>query len=119
MGMERYISMASHISDEMKQEEKLCGKANIDDAFDSLVHLVGPEVTARLKEYRITAEINREINDMPEDTRNKLIDIIDNVMVPLSKRKVPAEEFRDTLLNAFTDAGLLEAKDLNRLEEDT
>ena len=103
----------------MKQEEKLCGKANIDDAFDSLVHLVGPEVTARLKEYRITAEINREINDMPEDTRNKLIDIIDNVMVPLSKRKVPAEEFRDTLLNAFTDAGLLEAKDLNRLEEDT
>ena len=119
MGMERYISMASHISDEMKQEEKLCGKANIDDAFDSLVHLAGPEVAARLNEYRTVGEFNRELRQLPEDIRYLFAEIILNDIIPMAKSKAPIEKIREAALKAVTEAGLLGDTATNEPEDGT
>ena len=105
--MDRFISKISHTTDEIALEEQTCGEFNYDDSIDSLNSLVGPEVTARLNEYRVVGELNRELRKMPEDIRYTVTEILNNNIIPMIRNKASNEEIMEAALKAFADAGLM------------
>lgn len=105
--MDDWVGKFSHINDKLDLKRKLCGKGSIEEVYEALTDLVGPEVTARLKKYEATAEVNRTIRALPRDIGIKLANIINDIAVPLSQGGASPEVFEEIVIQAIVDAGIL------------
>lgn len=105
--MEEWIEAMSHTSDKLELRNQLFGKQSMGKVYAALTELVGPDVTARLKENEATAEINRSIRELPKDVGIKLVDIINNKIVPLAKRGAGEKEVEEAMFQAIIEGGLL------------
>ena len=115
--MEKWIGYMSHTSDKLELRYKLFGEQSIEDVYEALTELVGPDITARLKENEATADINRRIRELPKDVGIKLVDIINNNIMPLIKSGVPEKEVKEAMLQAVLDGGLLPELSIEQLRQ--
>lgn len=115
--MEKWIGYMSHTSDKLELRNKLFGEQSIEDVYEALSELVGPDITARLRENEATAELNRKIRELPKDAGIKLVDIINNNIMPLIKSGVPEKEVKEAMLQAVIDGGLLPELSIEQLRQ--
>lgn len=105
--MDNWVVKVSHINDKLDLKKKLFGESSLEEVYEAMNDLVGPEVTARLKKYEATAEVNRTIRALPRDIGMKLANIINDIAVPLSQSGASPEVFEETVIQAIVDAGIL------------